>query len=98
MVSREAPGDSEIVHSDHASTPSNEKDDVFHNENVNDHKIEEGTLPPSRFTKEEEEAVIRKLDWHLMPLIFVLYSLSVLDRSNLGNARISGMEDDIDLS
>ncbi|OAP61468.1 hypothetical protein AYL99_03671 [Fonsecaea erecta] len=51
-----------------------------------------------RYTKEEEDAVIRKLDWHLMPLIFVLYSLSVLDRSNLGNARISGMEKDIDLS
>ena len=49
------------------------------------------------FTKAEEDAVIRKLDWHLMPLIFVLYSLSVLDRSNLGNARISGLEDDIDL-
>ncbi|KAH8812217.1 retrograde regulation protein 2 [Xylogone sp. PMI_703] len=52
----------------------------------------------SRFTKEEEEAVIRKLDWHLMPLIFTLYSLSVLDRSNLGNAKIAGMQDDINLS
>jgi hypothetical protein len=51
-----------------------------------------------RFTKEEEEIVIRKLDWHLMPLIFVLYSLSVLDRSNLGNAKIAGMQKDIDLS
>ncbi|RFU23683.1 hypothetical protein B7463_g12656, partial [Scytalidium lignicola] len=52
----------------------------------------------SRFTKEEEEAVIRKLDWHLMPLIFALYSMSVLDRSNLGNARLAGMATDIDLS
>jgi hypothetical protein len=52
----------------------------------------------SRFTKEEEEAVIRKLDWHLMPLIFVLYSLSVLDRSNLGNAKIAGMQKDIDIA
>jgi hypothetical protein len=52
----------------------------------------------SRFTKEEEESVIRKLDWHLMPLIFVLYSLSVLDRSNLGNAKIAGMSKDIDIA
>lgn len=51
-----------------------------------------------RPTRQEEEAVIRKLDWRLLPLVFVLYSLSVLDRSNLGNARIAGMEDDIDLS
>lgn len=49
-------------------------------------------------TAEEETAVIRKLDRRLLPLVFVLYSLSVLDRSNLGNARIAGMEDDIDLS
>jgi hypothetical protein len=50
------------------------------------------------FSKQEEDAVIRKLDWHLMPLIFLLYSLSVLDRSNLGNARLAGLTKDIDLS
>lgn len=53
---------------------------------------------PSRFTVAEEEAVIRKLDWHIMPLIFVVYSISILDRSNLGNAKIAGMQDDIDIS
>ena len=50
------------------------------------------------FTAEEEAAVIRKLDFRLLPIVFVLYSLSVLDRSNLGNARLAGLEDDIDLS
>ncbi|GKZ46065.1 hypothetical protein AbraIFM66951_008959 [Aspergillus brasiliensis] len=50
------------------------------------------------FSIEDENRVYRKLDWNLMPLIFVLYSLSVLDRSNLGNAKIAGMEDDVDLS
>lgn len=44
-----------------------------------------------RPSTQEEEAVIRKLDWRLLPLVFVLYSLAVLDRSNLGNARIAGM-------
>lgn len=56
---------------------------------------------PSDFvpaTPEEEAAVIRKLDWHLLPFVFLLYMLAVLDRSNLGNARLAGMEDDIDLS
>ena len=51
-----------------------------------------------RPTEQEKAAVIRKLDSRLLPLVFVLYSLSVLDRSNLGNARLAGMEDDIDLS
>jgi hypothetical protein len=57
-----------------------------------------GTAVAAAFTAEEEKRVISKLDWHIMPLIFLLYSLSVLDRSNLGNARIAGMEDDIDIS
>lgn len=49
-------------------------------------------------TPEEEAAVIRKLDYRLLPLVFVLYSLSVLDRSNLGNAKLAGLEDAINLS
>jgi hypothetical protein len=44
-----------------------------------------------RPSAQEEEAVIKKLDWRLLPLVFVLYSLAVLDRSNLGNARLAGM-------
>ncbi|WPG99272.1 Hypothetical protein R9X50_00208500 [Acrodontium crateriforme] len=49
-------------------------------------------------TPEEESAVIRKLDWHLLPLVFALYTLSILDRSNLGNAKLAGLSKDIDLS
>jgi len=51
-----------------------------------------------RPSAQEEAAVIRKLDWRLLSITFLLYSLAVLDRSNLGNARLAGMEDDIDLS
>lgn len=46
---------------------------------------------------DEKEAYIRKLDWHLMPVIFVIYMLSVLDRSNLGNAHQAGLDDGIGL-
>ena len=49
-------------------------------------------------TQEEEDAVFRKIDWRLLPFVFVLYTLSVLDRSNLGNARLAGLEEAIDLS
>lgn len=48
-------------------------------------------------TPQEEAAVIRKLDWHLMPFVFLLYTLAVLDRSNLGNAKLAGLENAIDL-
>lgn len=52
---------------------------------------------PRRYSEDEYNKVIRKLDWNIMPMILVLYSLSVLDRSNLGNARLAGLEDDVDL-
>ena len=47
-------------------------------------------VPP---TPQEEASVIRKLDWRLTPILFILYMLSVLDRSNLGNAKLAGLED-----
>jgi len=95
---------SDAVHSASSKTSSSdEKPTVTTAEEISSEKHNDinAHYDPSaapRYTKEEEDAVIRKLDWHLMPLIFVLYSLSVLDRSNLGNARISGMEKDIDLT
>ncbi|KAH9963862.1 MFS general substrate transporter [Russula dissimulans] len=39
----------------------------------------------------------RKLDTHLLPLVSLLYLLSFLDRSNIGNARIAGMSEDLRL-
>ncbi|KAL1310975.1 hypothetical protein AAFC00_001195 [Neodothiora populina] len=44
-----------------------------------------------------EARLKRKLDFNLLPLVFFLYLLASLDRSNIGNARIAGMEDDLDL-
>ncbi|KAH0539066.1 hypothetical protein FGG08_004364 [Glutinoglossum americanum] len=47
---------------------------------------------------EVERRVVRKLDRRLVPLLAVLYLLSVLDRSNIGNARIAGMSAYLHLS
>jgi hypothetical protein len=88
-------GNSMLRHGNHTSS-EDEKIDLEKIEDIAQPQGQAARI--SRFTKEEEEAVIRKLDWHLMPLIFVLYSLSVLDRSNLGNAKIAGMTKDIDLA
>lgn len=54
----------------------------------------------SRFswTEEEEKAIVRKFDFNVLPLVSVLYLLSYLDRSNIGNARTAGMADDLKLS
>ncbi|KAI7361934.1 hypothetical protein KC336_g21752, partial [Hortaea werneckii] len=45
-----------------------------------------------------EKKVLRKLDWNLVTLVSWLYLLAFLDRSNIGNARIAGMEEDLNLS
>ncbi|KXN82652.1 hypothetical protein AN958_02329 [Leucoagaricus sp. SymC.cos] len=41
--------------------------------------------------------LLRKLDWNLIPFISLLYLLSFLDRSNVGNARLAGLERDLGL-
>ncbi|CAK5273742.1 unnamed protein product, partial [Mycena citricolor] len=40
----------------------------------------------------------RKIDLRVIPLITLLYLCCFLDRSNLGNARIAGMAEDLDLT
>ena len=36
-----------------------------------------------------------KIDFALVPWLCFLYLLSFLDRTNIGNARLAGMEDDL---
>ncbi|KAJ4300523.1 hypothetical protein N0V88_003201, partial [Collariella sp. IMI 366227] len=40
-------------------------------------------------------AVVRKFDRRLVVFVALLYMLSFLDRSNIGNARVAGMDDDL---
>ncbi|EQB49751.1 putative transporter [Colletotrichum aenigma] len=45
-----------------------------------------------------EKALLRKLDAKLLPAVGILYLLSFLDRSNVGNARIEGLTDDLHMT
>ncbi|EEP75517.1 conserved hypothetical protein [Uncinocarpus reesii 1704] len=56
-------------------------------------------VPYSRaYTAEEERRVVMKFDRRLTLLMAFLYMLSFLDRSNIGNAKIAGMMNDLNLS
>ena len=55
------------------------------------------TMQNHTIDSELERRVIRKLDRRLPPLVSILFLLSFLDRSNIGNAKIAGMEDDLNL-
>lgn len=45
-----------------------------------------------------EKALLRKIDWRLLPAVGILYLLSFLDRSNVGNARVEGLADDVGMT
>ncbi|KAF9649711.1 MFS transporter [Thelephora ganbajun] len=46
----------------------------------------------------DEKKLLRKLDWHLIPGLTILFLFSFLDRSNVGNARIEGLVADLHMT
>ncbi|KAL7817433.1 major facilitator superfamily domain-containing protein [Trichoderma aethiopicum] len=46
----------------------------------------------------DEKKLLRKLDLYIIPLVMALYLFSFLDRVNIGNARLYGLEEDLGLS
>lgn len=55
------------------------------------------SLPDFEWTEAEERSVRLKIDWHTVPLVTLLYMLCFLDRINIGNARIQGLEAEFNL-
>lgn len=47
------------------------------------------------FSNSEYRKLIWKLDVHLLPPLFVLWFISLIDRVNIGTARIQGLEKDL---
>lgn len=89
-LARPSYGPSELSDS---QTESDEEDEDKFGE-----QRQRSSVEPNDFTAEEEEAVVRKLDRKLVMFLGFLYMLSFLDRSNIGNARIAGLEKDLSLS
>ncbi|KAH8889059.1 major facilitator superfamily transporter [Thozetella sp. PMI_491] len=44
-----------------------------------------------------EAKLVRKQDLRVLPMIFLMYFLTFLDRTNLGNAKVAGIETDLGL-
>lgn len=45
-----------------------------------------------------EKKLMRKLDLVIYPIFFVIYMMSFLDRINIGNAKIQGMVEELELT
>ncbi|KAF6822733.1 high-affinity nicotinic acid transporter [Colletotrichum plurivorum] len=50
------------------------------------------------FTGERLRKLVRKVDWHVLPQLIIIYLLAHIDRNNAGNARLFGAEADMKLS
>ncbi len=44
-----------------------------------------------------EKRILRKIDFRLLPLVVALHAISLVDRTNISVARISGMDEDLRL-
>ncbi|KAJ4397346.1 hypothetical protein N0V93_001571 [Gnomoniopsis smithogilvyi] len=58
--------------------------------------LAEGTTLDS-FKHLDEKKILRKMDLRLIPVLALLYLLSFLDRGNIGNAKIEGLQEDLGL-
>ncbi|KAH6897069.1 major facilitator superfamily domain-containing protein [Thelonectria olida] len=69
---------------------SQEKQDFNH--------LEMGSLREEEVDPVEAKRIIRKIDWRILPLLILLYTLTFLDRVNIGNARLWNLEKDLNMS
>ncbi|KAL3475975.1 major facilitator superfamily domain-containing protein [Aspergillus californicus] len=50
------------------------------------------------FDREAEARLRRKIDWYIVPLAALMYLFCFIDRANIGNARLAGLEEDLDMT
>ncbi|KAI8077779.1 major facilitator superfamily domain-containing protein [Halteromyces radiatus] len=72
---------------------------IEHTSSVDDvGKLEQLEEYSSERDKEIEKKIVRKYDLRILPILCLLYLLSYLDRSNIGNAKLGGLEKDLSLT
>ncbi|KAH7401851.1 MFS nicotinic acid transporter-like protein Tna1 [Phaeosphaeria sp. MPI-PUGE-AT-0046c] len=82
---------------------ASEEKKIGHDHIENDrHTIENLPDPDAGLSDEERAAhdrtLLRKLDFKLIPWLSFLYLISFLDRTNIGNAKVDGLQEDLGLS
>jgi len=72
--------------------------DMSHEEKHDLEQIETKDNVQSVHDTKFEKRVLRKIDTRLLPILGCLYTIALVDRSNIAVARISGMDEDLDLA
>ncbi|KAH8663785.1 putative MFS transporter [Ilyonectria robusta] len=52
---------------------------------------------PAPIDHQAEKRLVRKIDKYIVPMVMMTYLLCFLDRTNIGNARLFGLEEDLKL-
>lgn len=65
-------------------------EDIFYKGYVDNAGLEAAGIDPVA-----EKKLLRKIDIHLIPILWLLFLCAFIDRINIGNARIQGMESDL---
>ncbi|KAL5342279.1 major facilitator superfamily domain-containing protein [Aspergillus crustosus] len=76
-----------------------EKDDAppSHLETISDLKSGSTTTLPPPIDPSLERLVLRKCDTHVIPILTALFLFAFLDRINIGNARLLGLEEELNM-
>lgn len=72
-----------------------------HSKSVTSHEeieFQDEQRPDFYVDPEAEKRLVRKLDWRLIPWLCLLYLISFLDRTNIGNAVILGLGKDLGMN
>lgn len=65
--------------------------------------VKDGAIRPPEYSGVDTSGVdpkkvLLKMDLHLIPMLALLYLLSFLDRGNIGNARIEGLVESLNMT
>jgi hypothetical protein len=85
--------ESPVLHSDGPEKPMDEA--LHHTFTHHDPNWDGGDVD---FSGVNEKKVLRKMDLRLLPMLALLYLLSFLDRGNIGNAKIEGLSETLNLT
>ncbi|EFR05258.1 high-affinity nicotinic acid transporter [Nannizzia gypsea CBS 118893] len=74
-----------------------DNDKILASDVVESDEVDETLVSVQAYSPEEAKRILRKVDYRLIPLLTLLYLLAFIDRGNIANAKIAGLETDLHL-
>jgi hypothetical protein len=82
---------------DISTLEAGELQDISHRDKAQDHALAIIGHDRIEFTAQENAAVLRKIDLHLLPLLMWVYMIQFADKTSLNYASVMGIRDDTHL-